>query len=86
MNDVYQIYIEGKPRGLDYNPMYKFNSIQELVERVESNDNVPAGNELVIEGWRMDNLIILGKTFADAYKELKTLFYDMEDGSDYSDL
>lgn len=81
MNDIYCIYIDGKARGLDYNPMYKFNSLEDFLHRVQFNEDVPGPDEIVVEAWRTDNLIIKGMKFKDAAKQIKDCF-DIENSED----
>lgn len=79
MNDIYCIYVDGKARGLDYNPMYKFNNIEDFITRVKFNDNVPAPDEVVKEVWRMDNLIIRDMSFKDAAEQIRKCFSPEDD-------
>lgn len=78
----YKMYIYGKPRNKDYNPMYKFLSFHELEDRVANNDNVPMMNEIVVEAYRDDNLINRGNTFSDTYNNIKLIESMNEDAED----
>lgn len=73
MNETLAVYIEGKPRGLNYNPMYKFESINELIDRVNSGDNVPDKAEVVVEAYRFDNLVCLGATFGEFVENMSMI-------------
>lgn len=71
--DVIYMYIKGE----EYNPMFKWNNFAELKQAVESGENVPAMDSLVVEAYVLDNLVDCGNTFDVTYNKLK-LMYDYD--------
>lgn len=70
LRDEIRIYIKGK----EYNPMYKFSSFEELLDRIESNCCVPPVDSFVTEARRDDNIIALNESWKDALDKLIIIF------------
>ncbi|MBO5387079.1 MAG: hypothetical protein J6A59_02940 [Lachnospiraceae bacterium] len=70
MNKVITIFIKGET----YNPMYKWNSVEEFNEALKSNTNIPAQNSIVVEAYVDDNFIDAGNTFDITVQKLKLIF------------
>lgn len=74
MNDGLYVYISGEPRGLNYNPMYKFKNFEELEYRVETDTDVPEMDEIVVTGYRGDNIVSVNETFEQFFNNLKMIY------------
>lgn len=70
LRDKIRIYIKGK----EYNPMYKFSSFEELLDRIESNCDVPPVDSFVTEARRDDNIIALNESWKDVLDKLIIIF------------
>lgn len=70
MNKVICMYI----KGTDYNPMKKWNSIEEFKLALEMNDNIPANDTIIAETWIDDNLVNTNSTFKQVVEQLKLVF------------
>ena len=70
--DTIRVWIKDEKKG--YNPMYKFDSIEELIKRVKNNDNVPPVDSFVTEARRDDNIIALNKSWHEVLDMIILLF------------
>lgn len=70
LRDEIRIYIKGK----EYNPMYKFSSFEELLDRIKSNCDVPPVDSFVTEARRDDNIIALNESWKDVLDKLIIIF------------
>ena len=58
MNKIIKFY-KLDNEGLGYNPMYKFNSVEELRTAVQFKKDVPNETDIIAETWIDDNMIIV---------------------------
>lgn len=69
-HDTIRVWIQ----GLDYNPCFKFRSIEELISRVKNNDNVPPVDSFVTEARRDDNIIALNESWKEVLDKIILIF------------
>lgn len=67
MNKIIVMYI----KGTTYNPMKKWNSVEDFQKALDTNDNIPNENDIVVEAYIDDNLIDRGNTFKVTLEKLK---------------
>lgn len=69
MNKLIVIYIKGEI----YNPMFKWNSVEEFIDAITTNTKVPNKTDIVVEAYIDDNLIDMGNTFECTLNKIKLI-------------
>jgi hypothetical protein len=71
MNKIIKLYVQ----GTDYNPLFKWNSVEEFIEAVNTNTRVPKPNDIIVEAYIDDNLVDIGNTFEVTLEKLKLFLF-----------
>lgn len=53
-----------------YNPMIKFNSVEEFKDALRNNRGIPKEDDIIVEAWIDDNMVDRGNTFKDTLNKL----------------
>lgn len=69
MNKIIKFY-KLDNEGLGYNPMYKFNSVEELRTAVQFKKDIPNENDMIAETWIDDNMISKNETLKEVLEKL----------------
>ena len=69
MNKIITIIV----RGDEYNPTFKWNSVDEFRNTLKNGEKLPNKNDIVIEAYIDDNLIDAGNTFEITLDKLKLI-------------
>ena len=69
MNKIIIMYIQ----GTDYNPMFKWNSVEEFQEALKTRTHIPKDADTVVQAYIDDNLVDIGNTFAVTLNKIKII-------------
>lgn len=69
MNKIIIIIVKGD----EYNPTFKWNSVEEFSQALVSGVHLPSKNDIVIEAYIDDNMIDAGNTFDVTLSKLKMI-------------
>ena len=53
-----------------YNPMFKYNSVEEFKDALRNNKHIPNRSDIILEAYIDDNLVDRGNTFEETLKKL----------------
>lgn len=67
MNKIIVLYVLGNT----YNPMFKYNSVEEFVEALGTGKHIPKYDDIIVEAYIDDNLVDIGNTFINTLTKLK---------------
>lgn len=72
MNKIIKFY-KLDNEGLGYNPMYKFNSVEELRTAVQFKKDIPNENDMIAETWIDDNMISKNELMVEVLEKLRLI-------------
>jgi hypothetical protein len=71
MNKIIKLYVQ----GTEYNPLFKWNSVEEFIEAVNTRTGIPKLDDIIVEAYIDDNLVDLGNTFEVTLEKLKLFLF-----------
>lgn len=72
MNKIIKFY-KLDNEGLGYNPMYKFNSAEELRTAIQFKRDIPNENDIIAETWIDDNMISKNEPMVEVLEKLRLI-------------
>lgn len=73
MNKVITIYVKGSDYGKEYNPCFKYNSVDEYKDALMSKVNAPKDSDTVIDAMIDDNYVTSGECSFLSLREMLEL-------------